>query len=447
MPKISSSTSCGQALLDIVVTIGIFLILMHAVFSLVVVIYESMGYAQVHLIARHLATEKLEYLENLPYSQLGTSGGIPQGNIPEFETVERNGLNYTVHTSITYIDDAYDGTAPTDLLPTDYKQIRLEISWSGQYSSRAQPLVLVTTIAPKGLETAVSGGTLSVYVINAQANPVTQAQVHITNSAVTPAIDMTLQSNQDGRVILPGAPSCASCYHITITKTGYTRDKTYTTTEVANPNQRPITISNGCISEGVFVIDELSDLLIATVNDREANFAPLSNVSFRLTGSKQIGTNTDGDPVFKYDQELQTDGEGRLEIPNLEWDNYIITLLESSYTPSGITPSQPFAIDPAQSINLNMALSIKTPNSLLLNVKDPNGNSIASASANLSLTPDFIATSSSGLKDDPDFGQVFFGGLSATTYTYTLSHPDYQSMTGTIPVAGNASETIILPSK
>lgn len=436
----------GQVLIDIIVATGVFLILVHSVFSLIVAIYETINYSRVRMIARHLANEKMELLLNVPYSDLGTTTGIPNGIIPEFETVSRNDVNFIVHTTITYVDDPFDGNAPVDLLPTDYKQVRLEVA---QQESSTQvdiePIVIVSQVAPQGIETVTGGGTLSILVIDAQSQPVSQAQVHVVSSDVVPVIDMTLQTNIDGRLIIPGAPPCANCYNVTVSKDGYSTDKTYTTDEVANPQRRPITVEVERLSEATFIIDRTSNVTVYSHHGRLSNFSVFPNQLFRLTGSKIIGTDPDGDPVYKFDETFTTSSSGLLEIEDLEWDNYMLTIPPSeTLVVSGVNPFQPMTVNPNTNYTVHFALSPKTLNSLLLSTKDASGSAIASASATLSLGPDVIATQSGGLMDDPDFGQVFFSDLDVNAYDFTINHSNYQPATGTVTVDGTTVNEVIL---
>ena len=438
-----SKSNKGQAFLDIIIATSIFLILTHAIFTIIIAIYDTLLFSKNQLSAKYIATQQMEYLLNLPYDQLGTTSGIPPGIIPEFETIERNGQFYEIHTSIIYYDDPFDELAPSDLLPTDYKKIRVSVQIKND-QARYQPVVLVTNIAPKGVETLVGGGTLSILVINAYAQPVPQAQVHITNSNVIPNIDITLQTNFDGRVILPGAPTCSTCYQIEVSKNNFTTDKTYTTQDLANPNKRPITIEAGSLSETVFVIDQISKITI-TSTQNQSNFPIAPNATFRLTGSKTIGTNDDGDPVYKFDQVFTTNNQGIYVIETIEWDNYLLTIPpDQNQDLASINPSNPISVYPNQELQILYAIHTNSDHSLLMTINDASGSAIASASAILILEPDFIASRSSGLVSQPNFGQVFFDNLLNQLYQYTISHPQYATVSGSIHVEADKTDTIIL---
>lgn len=121
----------GQTLIGILISVAIFAILSHAIFTLISFSYSLVNFTRARITARHLAQEKIELIRNLAYDDVGTDGGIPPGPLQQVEFVDRNGLNYQVSTSVVYIDDAFDNLAPTDLLPTDYKRARVDVSWEG----------------------------------------------------------------------------------------------------------------------------------------------------------------------------------------------------------------------------------------------------------------------------------------------------------------------------
>ncbi len=416
----------GQSLIGILVALAIFSILSQAIFTVVVTSYNLISFNRARITARHLAQEKIELIRNLPYDNVGTQGGIPPGPLPQTETIERNKLNYTVRTTIIYIDDPFDGVAPSDTLPTDYKRVRVEVSWQGTVSSHNSPVVFLTDIAPKSVETTAGGGTLSIIVFDANGNPVPQANVSIVANSTNPPVNLTLQTSSNGRIILPGAPECNSCYQINVTKTGFSTDRTYSTSEVANPTKPHQTIIERQLTEVSFSIDKLSQLTIKTFNGREDNFTPLGNVNFRLVGNKTIGTDTNGQPVFKFDQNLSTNSSGILTLSNIEWDTYQLLLGSlSPYDITGTNPLQPLSILPDTSVDFSVALS-PSSNNFFAAFIDNAGNPIASVSATLSNSDTgFSETKITGLSSEPDFGQVNFSNLTQQDYTLSATAAGY----------------------
>lgn len=447
MPFYKKKFQSGQLLIEVMIATAIFAILSAAIISLVVLLYQTVADVRIKTIARHLAVQQMELLNNVTYNSLGTTHGIPIGSIPEFSTVNRNGFIFTIHTSVIYVDDPFDNLAPQDLLPTDYKQVRIEIEWDQQLGLYHEPIVLVNLISPKGIETTGGGGTLSVFVINSLGTPVGAATVHITNSKVNPNIDIELQTDQNGFLILPGAPPCSACYNISVNKSGYSTDKTYTSSEIANPNKAPLTVTTNSLTESTFMIDILSSLKLTSFSGAQ-NFVLSPNNTFRLTGAKTIGLDSQDNPVYKFDQTLSTGSDATLLLPNIEWDTYILTIPPSfNKQISGIYPHQPMLISPKSQTNLSFSTVALTSNSLLFNLQDASGSAIASASAVLKLSNIPVATISSGLSNQPNFGQAFFNNLNNANYAFTITHPVYQNLSGSIAVNGYTNDTLIMTKK
>ena len=445
MPNLpSKKASFGQSLIGILIALAVFSILGNAIFTLVSSSFSLVALTRARITARHLAQEKIEFIRNLPYDGVGTVGGIPTGPLPQTESVNRNGLNLTVSTSVIYIDDTFDEQVPNDLLPTDYKRIRVEVFWEGLAASRKNPVVLITDIAPKGVETTAGGGTLSILVFNANVEPVPQATATIVATSTDPPVNLTLKTGDNGRIILPGAPVCISCYQITVTKAGYSTERTYSTAEIANPNKPHQSILEGKLTEISFPIDAVSTLAISSVKGRDEDFAPLPNFSFHMRGDKTLGTDADAQAIYKYDEDLSTDSGGQLPISSLEWDNYQISLTGVGYDIFGTNPLIPLVIIPATSTNFSLALSPHTANSLFVTFFDTSQTQIASVSATLSDAEGFEQTKFSGGTSDPDFGQVFFSSLSEKSYHLVATASGFLDSSSDFSVSGQTQETVIL---
>ena len=434
----------GQTLIGVLISLAILLILAQALFTLINTSYQFVGFNRSRIAARHLAQERIELIRNLPYDDIGTVGGIPSGTLPQEESVVQNGLSYTIRTSIVYIDDEFDGQAPDDLLPVDYKRARVEVSWGGITPSRNGPIVLTTDIAPQGIETTEGGGTLSILVFDANALPVAQADVRIEAGSLDPAIDLELQTNDNGRIILPGTPICTDCYTITVTKEGYSSDKTYSTAEVANPAKPLQSIIEGEVTEISFAIDRVSSIALSTFNDRETGFTPRPSTQLIVRGEKSIGTDIDDLPVYKYSENIITDTNGEFLLESLEWDNYHVEFFDAdSITFAGSNPAVPLAVLPNTEYTLSVTTSTKTPHSYLgyiTNGADP----IASASATLRNLPDYTEKKFTGIENDPDYGYVFFSDLETAVYDLIATASGYVDFSGTTSISGNKTETTTL---
>lgn len=444
LPK-KAKNSRGQTLLSLLLALAVFAILAHAIFTLTTASFSLVGFSKARITARHLAQEKIELIRNMTYDDVGTLGGTPTGPLTQTENVARNGLNLVVKTSIIYIDDVFDGESPDDLLPTDYKRVRVEVSWEGLAKSGNNPVILVTDISPQGVETTAGGGTLSILVFDANAIPIPQASVHVLASSLDPIVDLTLETNDNGRIVLPGTPICIACYQVSASKEGFSTERTYSTIEVANPNKPHVSIIEGESTEVSFSIDVLSNIDFISVTDQESNFSPLGNISFNLRGQKTIGTDVNDLPVYKFDEQLVTSDEGRLEVENLEWDNYELSLpTPSSYDIAGTNPLIPLSVLPNTSYDLSFALATHTDHSLLLTVTDPSDTPIASSSATLSDGIGFEEQKFTGQENDPDFGQAFYSALSELTYDLVATASGFIDFTDNVIVSGYTKDQIIL---
>ena len=442
---ISENPSSGQFLIEVVIAVGVLLIYTHAFFTLITTSYQILSLSRAESMARALANEKMEIIRNLPYDDVGTMGGIPNGSLPQEETNIRNGQTFTVNTSVVYIDDPFDNLAPSDTLPIDYKSARIQVNWSGNPFTNDHLITLITTIAPKGVESTTGGGTLSILVFNSLGLPVAQAQVHIQANTAAPPVDLIQFTDDLGNLILPGAPACTACYHITVTKSGYSTDRTYTTAEVPNPNLPPFTILEGQVTPASFAIDQLSQITFNSTSTRENNYQDLGNVDFHLQGSKTIGTDTEENPIYKLDQNLTTETNGQLTL-DLEWDNYIITLDQLNYDLGGSQPFSPLTVNAGDNATLRFIGAPHQDHNLLTLIQNPAGNPIPSALVRLTGL-DFDGTLYSGTADVPDFGQTFFSPLDHDLFSLEISHDEYLGFSGTIDVTDQTQTTVILNPK
>lgn len=382
----------------------------------------------------------------MPFDKVGTIGGIPQGILPQIKTIIENGLTYTIKTSVVYIDDPFDGLAPNDILPNDYKRARIDVSWGGIAASKGNTVTLITDLSPKGIETETGGGTISILVFDSNSNPVPQTNVQIYAPTLSPAVDLNLMTGSDGKVILPGAPACTECYQITITKDGFSTEKTYSTAEIANPSKPHLTIIENELTEISFSIDRLSNLTIYTVDTRESEFAPLANQTIHLRGEKIIGTTEEDIPVYKYEQDVVSDSTGKIQIQNFEWDNYHVTLPNDSIRVfAGSNPHLPIKLEPNTQKEVFISLADpSTPFSLLTIFEDSAANPIASVSAMLKLNDQIEASGSAGISDDPDFGQIYFPDLENKNYILEATASGFTYYSNTISVSNHKIEKIIL---
>jgi hypothetical protein len=310
-----------------------------------------------------LASEKMEALRDLPYDSVATQNGTiyPPGNVLDDETVLKDSYTFKVHTDITYVDDPYDGYSscpcasgpaagkPKDLYPYDYKeaQVSVTLASSGQLVSK-----LATDIAGKAAETSSNTGILSITVLDANGQPVPNADVTITNPNPSPAVNITTTTDNNGLVMIPKMPPYANnSYQITASLAGYSTDGTIPDPPGAqnavklNPNVLAQQITSVTLS-----IDQLSTMYIHVV-DTSGN--PINNLAVTTSGAKQIKTNP---VVYKYSVATSTNATGDITLSGMEWDSYNFALPAGYYLISS-SPFMPAALNPNSSGTVNLVVS------------------------------------------------------------------------------------------
>lgn len=262
----------GFTLVELLVTIAVFLLMFGGLFSAIQFTIKVVGLSKATTSALALANQRIEYIRSLPYDSVGTISGIPSGAIPQNATTTLNGITFFERVLVEYVDSPDDGTGASDSngIVSDYKQIKVEFSWMGR--SGTSTIFLLTNMIPPGIETTAGGGTLTVNVFDASVQPVSGAAVRVYNNTTTTTIDTTRYTNNAGVAMFSGAPAAAN-YQITVTKTGFSTDKTYiATTSNPNPITSPVAVLAGAVSTMNFQIDALSSLLVRTVEPATTGF-------------------------------------------------------------------------------------------------------------------------------------------------------------------------------
>lgn len=432
------SSNKGFTLIEIVIAVFVLGTIIVGMFSLLTLTLRASHDGQRKIVATALANERMEQIRNLPYASVGTSGGIPSGSIPQSQQVVRNSDTYTVATDIRYIDDSYDGTAtsnPIDIVNTDYKQARVEVSWTSTIPSRS--VVLITTITPSGIEGGDSLGTLVFQALNAVGVGVEGASVHITNSATSPTINISTTTNSSGQVVLPGLPVSSGTYQLLVSKSGYTTEQTYAATSSFTPDvdHSALTAIAGTVTNKTFSIDAVSSLAIKTV---DATNATLGNIAYSIVGTKKNGADASGNPTYIFSHQDSTDASGSHSYQNVVWDSYTFSIdgAATGYDIQETSVPIPIAIAPGTDTTVTVTLAPHTATSLHVYVLTSAGQAVPNASVELTKTG-FDQT----LQTDAA-GQVFFGGLASNgDYTLAVTAAGYQAFTATTTVNGTTQYT------
>lgn len=437
MPWSIKSKNSGFSLIELVVALGLFSMVSGSLILLLNLSLKITTEDKARTGAMTVAEEKIEIIKNLPYEDIGTVSGVPSGGLPASETVTLNKIAYTVSTNIQYIDDAYDGLITSgDLLNIDYKKVKITATWPSNTTTN-NSLSLATNIAPRNLEQESSGdtGTLWIDVFDTAPAAISGASVHIVNNATTPMIDIEATTDSEGKYLLPGAPVATQSYEITVTKTGYSTSQTYSVDPESNPNPSPAHLSVGAesITTKSFFIDRTSTLNIATSQP---------DFPFTLQGEKTIGTDGEGQPVYKYNQLLTTDGSGQLILNSLEPDTYhfLFDPVATGYDLSGSDPLLPIIVPADATVDLTVSLIAHSDHTLLITITGPDGLGLADASVHLyktDLSIDLTQATNS-------VGQTFFTPLALDDFNLNITKEGYQPYSTQININGQTQQTISL---
>lgn len=372
----------GFTLLEILLGLGIFVIVAGAVYFSYANVLQTILASQFNLNAISLAESEIEAVRNLPYEQVGVQGGAPAGALLSLKSVFLDNTEWTVRTIVRNIDDPFDGQiggAPNDLAPADYKLVEIETAcrncgWA--------PVRLTARVAPQNLEGSSRNGSLFINVFDAFGQPLSGAEVLVVNNAVNPAINISDITGLNGALQLVDIATSSFAYEIAVSKSGYSAERTYPLGGAGNPNPvKPhATVAMQQVTSISFAIDRVSTVNLKTADQL---CQPAGTVDFTQAGSKLIGTDPN---VLKYSATLATDSGGQKMIDNLEWDTYNFKNIDSTFEIAGAFSPLSLVVDPNQTYNAQWLMEPKQPRSLLVTVKDDNGQLLPEASVTLTKT-------------------------------------------------------------
>lgn len=485
MHKITSKQR-GDTLVEILVAIGIFTLVSGALYGLFSSGIKLARDTQDRITALALANQHVEIIKNLPYEDIGTMGGHPVGAIERTQSAEVNNIPFTIDTDIDLIDDAYDDLAPIDTLNGDYKKVEINITWPNQVGN---PVTLITNIVPDGLESESGGGTLWIEVYDPTTDPiepVADANVSIEAPSTIPPVSEAVLTDEAGRYILAGVPEGIQAYQVIVTKAGYSTAQTYDQDILTNPNPDPghLNVIEGDVTTEYFQISELVDNLTIRMQEDSSkvtichntdsgsetirvNISALEthltshgdvlgicggsydatgdpvNTTFLMHGAKTIGSDGEGLPIYKYNEEHDTGLIGEYSADNIETDIYDIIYDEETegYVITGYSEPIPYVALPNTSQVITFDLANYEPFTELITVLDPDTSRILDADVRLHYdgAPSFDQTITSY-----QYGQVFFASLSPQEYSLEITAPGYDAYSNTLTINGNERQNVTL---
>jgi len=429
--------SNGFTLIEMLVALAIMGIFFAAIFAIFRVVLTNSAISEARTTAVGLANQQMEMIHNLTYSEVATTGGWPQGDIPSEQIENVDDINYTIKTEISYYDDSFDSIVPVDTLGSDYKKIKIEVTWDKFESGK--PVILYTDISPKGVEEAEQpGGVLSVEVFDDNNNPVPGASINIVNNDL--GINFSDNTNVEGkRLFYSVIPDSNPNYSVNVSRAGFTSDYTSEiTVALPDPNKPHLSIYEGGISEVSFVIDLVSTLNILTQTNAEVPEF-IGDIQLDIIGEKSLGSDGENQPVVKNKYEdVVTNSSGQLTLNDVEWDNYAITEDQVDYDIAEINPPDPVVLDVAENKNVTISLAEHADHTLRIIVLDSMNNPVADANVRI-----FSAGYDETIQTSA-VGQVFFTPLSQDAYTLEITKDGYVNFNDTIDVENQTTREISL---
>lgn len=424
----------GFSLIEVIVASSIFALVSMSIYQGFVSISTLISASRDKVDAIDLINGEFELVRNLSYTNVGLQNGIPRGVLLATSTVIVDGNSFDIVRTIRNVDDPFDGTiggSPNDLSPADYKMVQINISCS--LCKKPLSLSAVSNISPKNLETASTNGALFVKVFNANGVPVPQANVTVVNLALGININETTDNN--GTLEIVDAPPSSNSYKITVSKSGFTTDRTYaTSTSNPNPTKLDATVLLQQLTQISFVIDRTSNISLRTITN---TCGTVGSVPFQIKGTKLIGAIPD---IYKWTGDFTTDSSGIKNINNVEWDVFSFTTSGGFYL-AGTNPISPISILPNSDQNVDLVISDGSPAFLLVNVKDASsGLPISGATVSLSggSYSQTLVTNQGFLKQTD-----WYGGSGQTDFTDATR---FDSSDGNIEINSPAGELKLLKS-
>ncbi len=429
--KQKENLKTGYTLIELLVSVAVFAILTSAFLAAYSALVKSVKLAREKTILSAIASERMEIVRNLPFSQVGTIHGVPAGALPDETspvTVVIAPITYKIYYEVTWTDDPADLTALTgDAYPTDYKQVKMKVL----NTTTGQITAFTTSISPQGLETPSNTGVLQVQVFNSTGQPLSNVNVSIVG--ISNGVVLNVKTNAAGEWVQVGLPPGSNAYHITAGMAGYSTDQTYPiTAQNPNPINPDPTILAGTVTKVPLQIDLLSNLTIKTL---DSFCQPINGIGVQTIGTKIIGTNP---TILKFDQ-TNTSGQsgfpaGQINYNNIEWDTYTPALTVATlqnYNIRGTSPIQKIDVLPGTSQTFSVILTPPSNHSMLIIVKDattkaPLESAVIELQKGGSQPQDYFGVTGGSVwvQNDWSGGSGFAVWSTSTPNTYWVADPD-----------------------
>lgn len=384
----------GVSLIESLIAIFLLMVISISLYGMFLLAGELVADAKLRTMGIYAGNEEMENIKSMTYRNVGTNGGVPSGILPQFKVVQKGGYSFEVRTDIRFADDDVDGVFPADTIPTDYKSVRVEVTWQSPFQSHE--VVLVSSIYPDTPEEDVSGGILSINAIDFSGQGVSDCDADVENASLSPPVSIHTKTDDQGNIILMGMPPSVGGYKITLSRAGHETVQTYPPypDTAFYPVDENATVIQGWLNTKTVRIDEVGDISI-TVRDEADNTR--GGFLLNVTGGRILGyteeTAPDRLPIYSYDHDnVATNASGVLEIDDTSPGSYTIELADPDYQIVGFSPTNPFVLESGGSSSPSITAVAKTTNSLLVKVYDSETREPVPDASVAVTGPDFSAT-------------------------------------------------------
>lgn len=394
--QIKFSNNSGLTLFEVVLALALLGFLFSTVIGFAINFQKIILSNKIRFQILSVLQDEIEKIRAMDYENIGISNGWPPGNLPQQKTIEKSGLEILVKYYVRNIDDPKDGTitsTPVDTAPADYKLVELEGSCLN-CSVYYRPQSLTAIVAPKTVESRTENGSLFIQILDANGASVSGANVKVEYLG-TPSFIIEDLTDNTGYLRLIDIPPKVNGYRISVTKNGYSQERTYPPGDSQNPN--PIlpdqTVESGQLTTVTLKIDKLSTLNFNFIN----KFCqPIPGEQFTLQGTKLIGQDPD---VLKTIISTTSDANGKKTL-SVEWDDYSFQLNSSQYVLKGSIPylNPKIYVLPGRNYNFQITLTSSSPINLLVTVLDPNKNYLQDAEVKLTGGENYSSTEYTGFE-------------------------------------------------
>lgn len=172
------------------------------------------------------------------------------------------------------------------------------------------------------------------------------------------------------------------------------------------------------------------------VSWRNSEATVVSDVPFYFRGDKEIGKDSEENPVYKFEESTTSGGSGSVTYDSLEWDLYSFSV-EGGWDLQNTEPAQPVSLSPAGTENVT--LYVQSQNSFLIEVQDEETEEpVFSAEARL------YKEGYDKTQQTNQDGQTYFAPLDTGTYSLEVSAGDYSGYSGTVSISGDETKVVYL---